>query len=48
MFGGEVVVWIVIIGFGMYFALIDGEHRRSRRISDELKEELEERQRWEA
>jgi len=34
------VPWVIIIGFGVYFWLVDNEHSRSQRISDELRQEL--------
>ena len=43
MYGAEFVVWIVFIGVAVYFTLLEIEERRTRRIAEELKRQLEAR-----
>ena len=43
MNGAEWLVWMVLIGVGVYFTLLEIEERRTRRIAEELKRQLEAR-----
>jgi len=38
------VPWLIIIGFGIYFWLLDREHAHSAKVTAELKAELEGRE----